>query len=90
MTRAVLPQMKSRKKGAIVNIGSAAATVAPSGPLYAIYAGTKVRSMRIASAQAGPFWLWQADVHLFWKPHRCRYLPSDTFLPSEELKLLSV
>ena len=43
MTRIVLPGMKQRKKGAIVNIGSAAATVAPSGPLYAVYAGTKVR-----------------------------------------------
>jgi short-subunit dehydrogenase len=42
MTRIVLPGMKERKKGAIVNIGSAAATVAPSGPLYAVYAGTKV------------------------------------------------
>jgi hypothetical protein len=44
MTRIVIPGMKTRKKGAIVNIGSAAATVAPSGPLYAIYAGTKVRN----------------------------------------------
>jgi short-subunit dehydrogenase len=41
MTRLVLPGMKERKRGAIVNIGSAAATVAPSGPLYAVYAGTK-------------------------------------------------
>jgi short-subunit dehydrogenase len=35
--------MKKRKHSAIVNIGSAAATVAPSGPLYAVYAGTKVQ-----------------------------------------------
>jgi 17beta-estradiol 17-dehydrogenase / very-long-chain 3-oxoacyl-CoA reductase len=41
MTKAVLPGMKSRRRGAIVCIGSAAATVAPSGPLYAVYAGTK-------------------------------------------------
>lgn len=41
VTRSVLPGMIQRKRGAIVNIGSAAATVAPSGPLYAVYAGTK-------------------------------------------------
>lgn len=42
VTRIVLPGMKTRKRSAIVNIGSAAATIAPSGPLYAVYAGTKV------------------------------------------------
>ena len=42
MTQLVLPQMKTRKQSVIVNIGSAAATVLPSGPLYAVYAGTKV------------------------------------------------
>ena len=41
MTKAVLPGMKARRRGAVVCIGSAAATVAPSGPLYAVYAGTK-------------------------------------------------
>lgn len=41
MTKLVLPAMKKRKQSAIVNIGSAAATVLPSGPLYAVYAGTK-------------------------------------------------
>ena len=41
VTKAVLPGMKARRRGAIVCIGSAAATVAPSGPLYAVYAGTK-------------------------------------------------
>ena len=39
MTRIVLPGLKQRRRGAIVCIGSAAATVAPSGPLYAVYAG---------------------------------------------------
>ena len=42
VTKAVLPGMLARKRGAIVNIGSAAATVAPSGPLYAVYAASKV------------------------------------------------
>ena len=43
MTQMILPSMKSRSQSsAIINIGSAAATVAPSGPLYAVYAGTKV------------------------------------------------
>lgn len=41
VTQAVLPVMLKRKKGAIVNIGSGAATVIPSDPLYAVYAATK-------------------------------------------------
>ncbi|XP_054790803.1 very-long-chain 3-oxoacyl-CoA reductase 1-like [Prosopis cineraria] len=41
VTQTVLPGMLRRKKGAIVNIGSGAATVIPSDPLYSVYAGTK-------------------------------------------------
>ncbi|GMI99763.1 beta-ketoacyl reductase 1 [Hibiscus trionum] len=41
VTQAVLPGMVKRKKGAIVNIGSGAAIVIPSDPLYAVYAATK-------------------------------------------------
>ena len=41
VTRAVLPGMLQRKRGAIVNIGSGASIVVPSHPLYTIYAATK-------------------------------------------------
>ncbi|XP_057949429.1 very-long-chain 3-oxoacyl-CoA reductase 1-like [Malania oleifera] len=41
VTHAVLPGMLKRKRGAIVNIGSGAAIVIPSEPLYAVYAATK-------------------------------------------------
>ncbi|KAK7312019.1 hypothetical protein RJT34_10560 [Clitoria ternatea] len=41
VTQVVLPGMLNRKKGAIVNIGSGAASVIPSDPLYAVYAATK-------------------------------------------------
>ncbi|KAL7140667.1 hypothetical protein ABFS83_08G004000 [Erythranthe nasuta] len=41
VTQAVLPAMVKRKKGAIVNIGSGAAIVIPSDPLYSVYAATK-------------------------------------------------
>ncbi|OMO81515.1 Short-chain dehydrogenase/reductase SDR [Corchorus olitorius] len=41
VTRAVLPGMLRRKRGAIVNIGSGASVVVPSHPLYTIYAATK-------------------------------------------------
>lgn len=43
MTRIVVPKMKQRQQSAIVNIGSAAATVAPCDPFYSVYAATKVR-----------------------------------------------
>ncbi|CAL0325085.1 unnamed protein product [Lupinus luteus] len=41
VTKAVLPRMIQRKRGAIINIGSGAAVVVPSHPLYTIYAATK-------------------------------------------------
>ncbi|KAH7515612.1 hypothetical protein FEM48_Zijuj10G0045000 [Ziziphus jujuba var. spinosa] len=41
VSRAVLPGMLQRKRGAIVNIGSGAAIVVPSHPLYTTYAATK-------------------------------------------------
>ncbi|TVU41148.1 hypothetical protein EJB05_14646 [Eragrostis curvula] len=41
VTHAVLPGMVDRKSGAIVNIGSGAASVVPSDPLYSVYAATK-------------------------------------------------
>lgn len=41
VTQAVLPGMLERKRGAIVNLGSGAAIVIPSDPLYAVYAATK-------------------------------------------------
>lgn len=41
VTRAVIKGMIKRRKGAIVNIGSAASVVVPSHPLYATYAATK-------------------------------------------------
>ncbi|KAI3666003.1 hypothetical protein L6452_44641 [Arctium lappa] len=41
VTSVVLGGMIKRKKGAIVNIGSGAAIVIPSDPLYALYAATK-------------------------------------------------
>lgn len=41
VTKAVLPEMVRRRRGAVVNIGSGAGIVVPSHPLYAIYAATK-------------------------------------------------
>ncbi|OIV98456.1 hypothetical protein TanjilG_16783 [Lupinus angustifolius] len=41
VTQLVLNGMLKRKKGAIVNIGSGAAIVIPSDPLYAVYAASK-------------------------------------------------
>jgi 17beta-estradiol 17-dehydrogenase / very-long-chain 3-oxoacyl-CoA reductase len=41
ITKAVLGGMMERKKGTIVNIGSGAAVVVPSHPLFTVYAATK-------------------------------------------------
>ncbi|XP_047313990.1 very-long-chain 3-oxoacyl-CoA reductase 1 [Impatiens glandulifera] len=41
ITQALLPGMLKRKKGAIISLGSGAANLIPSYPLYSVYAGTK-------------------------------------------------
>lgn len=41
VTKAVLPGMLKREKGAIVNIGSGSSVAVPSYPLFTIYAATK-------------------------------------------------
>ncbi|KAK8917087.1 Very-long-chain 3-oxoacyl-CoA reductase 1 [Platanthera zijinensis] len=41
VTRVVLPKMVSRRRGAVVNVGSASTVALPSFPLHAIYAATK-------------------------------------------------
>ena len=41
LAKLVLPGMKARRRGAIVNIGSGVSTAMPSCPLLAAYAGTK-------------------------------------------------
>ena len=76
MTRLVLPGMKARKRGAVVNIGSAAATVAPSGPLYAVYAGTKVSSA--------------AGCRALSQPHKCHFTPQQPQLSLLGMPALSI
>ncbi|KAL4426395.1 hypothetical protein ABPG77_004689 [Micractinium sp. CCAP 211/92] len=41
LSKMVLPGMKERGRGVIINVGSGAATVIPSSPLLSVYAGTK-------------------------------------------------
>ncbi|XP_057414991.1 very-long-chain 3-oxoacyl-CoA reductase-like protein At1g24470 [Lotus japonicus] len=59
VTKAVLCGMLQRKRGAIVNIGSGAGVVAPSHPLFTIYAATKAyvhqfsRSLNMEYGQHG-------------------------------------
>lgn len=41
VTRAVIPGMLKKKRGAIVNIGSGSSVIVPSYPLYTVYAASK-------------------------------------------------
>ncbi|XP_058102095.1 very-long-chain 3-oxoacyl-CoA reductase 1-like [Magnolia sinica] len=59
VTRAVLPLMLKKKKGAIINVGSGSTGILPSFPLYAIYSSTKAyiyefsRSLHVEYKQHG-------------------------------------
>lgn len=41
ITRAVVPAMATRRRGAVVNVGSGSSVVVPAFPLYAVYAASK-------------------------------------------------
>lgn len=41
LAKLVLPGMKERRRGVIVNVGSGASSAIPAGPLISVYAGTK-------------------------------------------------
>ena len=41
ITRALLPMMAARGRGAVVNVGSGSSVVVPAFPLYAVYAASK-------------------------------------------------
>lgn len=55
MTKAVLPGMLARKRGAIVNISSANGRVPTGSPLYALYAGTKAFVEAFSRSLAGEY-----------------------------------
>jgi 17beta-estradiol 17-dehydrogenase / very-long-chain 3-oxoacyl-CoA reductase len=89
MTKLVLPGMKARRRGAVVCIGSAAATVAPSGPLYAVYAGTKAyvdmfaKSLHLECAKWGVTAQNQAPAYVATKMSKIRKPTLDAPSPAK-------
>mmetsp|Transcript_16135 Transcript_16135/g.44961 ORF Transcript_16135/g.44961 Transcript_16135/m.44961 type:complete len:336 (+) Transcript_16135:162-1169(+) len=78
MIRTVLPVMLKKEKGAVVNVGSGAATVLPSDPLYSVYAGTKgyvdqlTRSLAVEYAGKGIDFQLQAPLYVATKMAKIR------------------
>ncbi|CAN1137334.1 Very-long-chain 3-oxoacyl-CoA reductase-like protein At1g24470 [Linum perenne] len=91
-TRAVIGGMLKRKKGAIVNVGSGAAIVVPSHPLYTIYAATKAyidqlsRSLHVEYKHKGIDVQCQVPLYVATKMTRkvAMIEKSSLFVPSPE------
>ncbi|TVU29393.1 hypothetical protein EJB05_20957, partial [Eragrostis curvula] len=73
VTHAVLPGMVERKRGAVVNIGSGAASAVPSDPLYSVYVGTKAyvdqfsKCLYVEYKSKGIHVQCQVTTDLFWQ-----------------------
>lgn len=78
MIRAVLPKLLEKKRGVVLNIGSGAATVLPSDPLYSVYAATKgyvdqlTRSLAVEYAGKGIHFQLQAPLYVATKMAKIR------------------
>ncbi|KAM3226867.1 hypothetical protein ACQJBY_059066 [Aegilops geniculata] len=76
VTHAVLPGMVDRKRGAIVNIGSGAASVVPSDPLYSVYAATKACYLGSGRSYGRKNWDRESNKHFRYVDQfsRCLYV----------------
>jgi len=88
MTRLVLPQMIERKKGAIINVASAAGVIPVGDPLYTVYSATKAyvdffsRSLHYELKGKGVFVQCQVPYFVVSKLSKLR--KSDLFTPKPE------
>ncbi|PKA59264.1 Very-long-chain 3-oxoacyl-CoA reductase 1 [Apostasia shenzhenica] len=88
--RVVLPEMVRRRRGAVVNIGSASSVAVPSFPLYAVYAATKAyvnklsRSLHVAYKSMGIDVQCQIPFYVATKMVSMEERPSTTFIPTPE------
>ncbi|KAL5762262.1 hypothetical protein ACOSP7_018526 [Xanthoceras sorbifolium] len=89
VTKAVIPVMLKKKKGAIVNIGSGSSVIVPSYPLYAIYAATKAylamfsRSIYMEYKEKGID--VQCQIPLFVATKMTKFKRSTFFIPSPKM-----
>ncbi|XVF43830.1 hypothetical protein PTKIN_Ptkin02bG0071700 [Pterospermum kingtungense] len=89
ITKAVLPVMMKKKKGAIINIGSGSSGGFCSFPLYAIYAATKAylamlsRSINLEYKKNGIN--IQCQIPLFVATKMSRFKRASLFIPSAEM-----
>ncbi|KAI8526952.1 hypothetical protein RHMOL_Rhmol12G0038800 [Rhododendron molle] len=80
VTKAVLPGMLKRKKGAIVNIGSGSSVAVSSYPLFTIYAATKAFIAMLSRSISMEYKQHGIDIQCQVKRKRCFYHLSDSML----------